>query len=98
MAFSRYKNVSINIFVFFQNKIVELFSETYVEKFQTYFWFFHWNPYLKTDSATLLILFSVNEFHKEICRNFYVIFLHNVFSNNVCIALGKTQNAENQKP
>ena len=74
------------------------FSETYVKKFHKYFWFFHWNPYLKRDSANLLILFSVNEFHKKICRNFYVIFLRNVSSNNVCIALGKTQNAENQKP
>jgi hypothetical protein len=35
---------------------------------------------------------------KKICRNFYVIFLRNVSSNNVCIALGKTQNAKNQKP
>ena len=60
------------------------------------FVFFH--PYLKRDSANLLILFSVNEFHKEICRNFYVIFLRNVSINNVCNALGKTQNAENQKP
>ena len=70
MAFSRYKSVSKNIFVFFQNKIVEskfrcLFSETYVENFKKYFWFFHWNPYLKTDSANLLILFSVNDFHKK---------------------------------
>ena len=70
MAFLWYKSVSKNIFGFFQNKIVEskfrcLFSETYVEKFQKYFWFFHWNPYLKTDSANLLILFSVNDFHKK---------------------------------
>ena len=72
--------------------------EIYVEKFQKYFWFFLWNHYLKTDSPNLLILFSVNDFHKKICRNFYVIFLRNVSSNNVCIALGKTQNAENQKP
>ena len=35
---------------------------------------------------------------KKLCRNFYVIFLRNVSSNNVRIALGKTQNAENQKP
>ena len=69
-----------------------------LEKFHKYVCFFHWNPYLKTDSANLFILFSVNEFHKEICRNFYVIFLRNVSSNNICIALGTTQNAENQKP
>ena len=79
------------------NPIINIFfSETYVEKFHKYFWFFHWNPYLKTDSANLLILFSDNDFHKKICRNFYVIFLHNVSSNNICIALGKTQNAGNQ--
>ena len=59
--------------------------------------FFHWNPYLKTDSANLLILLSDNDFHKKICRNFCVIFLRNVSSNNICIALGTTQNAENQK-
>ena len=65
--------------------------------YHKYFWYFHWNPYLKTDSANLLILFSANDFHKEICRNFYVIFLCNVSSNKVYIALGKTKNAENQK-
>jgi hypothetical protein len=53
----------IRIFDFFQNKIVEskykeLFSETCVEKFPKYFWFFHWNPYLKTDSAMPTSLFS----------------------------------------
>ena len=99
MAFSRYKSVSINIFGFLQNKIVEskfkkIFLETYVEKFHKYFWFFHWNPYLKTDSANLLILFSVTDFHKKICRNFYGIFLRNVSINNECIALGKTKNAK----
>ena len=71
--------------------------ESYVENFYNYFCFFHWNPYIKTDSANLLILFPLNEFHKKICRNFYVIFLRNVSSNNVCIAHGKTQNAENKK-
>ena len=81
-----------------ESKYRQFFSETYIEKFQKYFWFFHWNPYLKRDSANFLILFSVTDFHKKICRNFYVIFLRNVSSNNVCIALGKTQNAENQKP
>ena len=90
-------------FFFFQNKNVEskynnFFLETYVEKFHKYFCTFHWNPYLRADSANLLILFSGNDFHKKICRNFYVIFLRNVSSNNVCIVLGKTQNAENQKP
>ena len=60
--------------------------------------FFDWNPYLKIESANLLILFSVNDFHKKICRNFYVIFLRNNSSNNVCTALGKTKNAENLKP
>ena len=88
VAFSLYKSVSINIFVFFQNKLVE---------FHKYFLFFHWNPYLKTDSANLLVLFSVNDFHKRIFRKFSVIFLHNVFSKNVYIALGKTKNAENRK-
>ena len=54
------KNVSKYIFVFFQNKIVTLnpntiyFLETYIEKFQKYFCF-HWNSYLKTDSANLLM-------------------------------------------
>ena len=72
--------------------------ESYVKKFRKYFWFFHWNPYLKTDSTNLLILFSGNDFLKKICWNFYVIFLCNVFNNNVCIALGKTQNAKYQKP
>ena len=79
VAFSRYKSVSINICDFFQNKVIEskyklLFSETYVEKFQKYFWFFNWNPYLKTDSANLHIHFSVNDFHKKAFRNFYVMF------------------------
>ena len=31
-------------------------------------------------------------------RKFYVIFLRSISSNNICTALGKTQNAENQKP
>ena len=52
---------------------------------------------LKTDSVNLLVLFSDNDFHEKKCRNFYVIFLHNVSSNNKCIALGKTQNEENKK-
>ena len=52
--------------------------------------FFHWNPYLKTDSANPLILIAVNGFHKKIRRNFYVIFLHHVSS--------KKHNAENRKP
>ena len=74
------------------NPIINIFfSETYVEKFHKYLWFFHWNPYLKTDSANLLVLFSVNDFHKRIFRKFSVIFLHNVFSKNVYIALGKTK-------
>jgi hypothetical protein len=66
-----------------------------MEKFHKYFWFFYWNPYLKTDSANLDLLFSVNDFHKH--RNFYVIFLRNVSSNDICIAPGKTQIAE-KKP
>ena len=41
------------------NPIINIFfSETYVEKFHKYLWFFHWNPYLKTDSAYLLVFFS----------------------------------------
>ena len=72
--------------------------ESYIVKFYKYFWFFHWNPYIKTDSANLLVLFPVDEFHEKICRNFYVIFLRNVSSNNVCITLGKTHDAENEKP
>ena len=36
-------------------------------KIKKYFWFVHWNPYLKTDSANLLILFSGNDFHKKAC-------------------------------
>ena len=63
-----------------------------------YFCYFYWNPYLKTDSASLLILFSVNDFHKKICRNFYGIFLRNFYSNNERIALGKTKNKKNKKP
>ena len=102
MAFSWYKNVYINIFVFFQNRIVEsksklIFLETYIEKFHKYFWFFHWNPYLKTDSTNFHILFSVNDFNKKICGNFYVIFIYNVSGNNICIALGKTQNVKEIK-
>ena len=61
-----------------------------------FFQLFILKPSFKTDSTYLLILFPVNEFHKKICINFYVIFLRNVSSNNVCITLGKTQNAENQ--
>ena len=38
----------------------------YVEKFN---FFFHWNPYLKTDSANLLILFSANDFNPRIREN-----------------------------
>ena len=103
MAFSRYKSISINIFGLFQNKFVESKSKYIIifgnvrRKIPKIFLFHHWNPYVKTDSANLLILFSVIEFHKKICRNFYVIFLRNVSSSNVCIALGKTQNAENKK-
>ena len=48
------------------------------------FGFFHSNHYLKTNSFNLPILFSVIDFHKKICRSFYVIFLHNVFINNAC--------------
>ena len=70
-----------------------IFWETYVEKLHKYFW----NPYLKTESANLLIYFSVNAFHKKYIY-LYIIFLCNVSSNNVCIAIGKTVNAENQKP
>jgi hypothetical protein len=47
---------------------------------------------------TSLFSFQLMNSIKKICRNFYVIFLRNVSSNDVCIALGKTQNAENQKP
>ena len=35
---------------------------------------------------------------KKICRNFYEIFLPNVSSNDLCIASGKTQNAEDHEP
>ena len=75
-----------------------IFLETYVEKFQKYFWVFYWNLYLKTDSANLLTIFSVNDFNTRICENFYVIFLRNLSNNNVQIALGKTQHAENHNP
>ena len=68
--------VFMNIFVFYLESSTSTF-------------FFHWNPYLKTDSANLRILFSVNDFHKQICRNFYIIFLRNISRNNVCIAHGK---------
>jgi hypothetical protein len=96
--FSWYNRVSINIFVFFQNKIVEskykwLFSETYVEKFHKYFWF--WSKQIVPSS---LFSFQLMTSIKKICRNFYVIFLRNVSSSNVCTALGKTQNTENLKP
>ena len=40
------------------------------KKTHRYFCFFHWNPYLKTDSANLLILFSVNDFHKKNMQKF----------------------------
>ena len=62
------------------------------------FVFSHRNPYLKTDSANLLIFFSVDDFNTRLCENFYVFFVRDVSSNNVCIALGKTQNAENPNP
>ena len=58
----------INIFVTSKIKLLK-FSETYVEKFHKCFWFFHWNPYLKTDIANLLFLLSINDFHKKIYRN-----------------------------
>ena len=43
------------------------------------FWFFHWNPYLKTDSANIPCLFSLNDFHKKkyveiSMQSFYVMF------------------------
>ena len=91
MEYSKY------IFVSFKNKIVEskyniFFFGNINRKYQKYFWFFNWNTYLKTDSANLLILFSVNEFNtRRIRKNFYVIFLRNISINNVCIALGKTK-------
>ena len=102
VVFWWYKSVAINIFVFFQNKILKskyrwLFLETYVEKFHNCFWFFHWNSYLKTDSSNLLILISVNDFHKKICRNFFVIFLQNVLSNNERIVLGKNTKCRKSK-
>ena len=101
MAFWWYKSVFINIFFFFQNKIINskyrFISKTYIEQFHKYFSFFHWNPYLKTDSANLLILFSVNNFHKRICRNFYVIFLCNASKQWCIIALGKTQKRRESK-
>ena len=89
---------------FFQNKIDEsksrlLFLENYVEKFHEYFCFFHWNPYLKTDGVNLLILFFINDFHKKYLEvstwSFNLIFPAVMY---VRIALGKTQNAANQKP
>ena len=48
--------------------------ETYVEKFQKIFLFFHWNPYLKTDSANILNIFSVTDFNTNLFANLYVIF------------------------
>ena len=68
------------------------FEGDYVEKFHKYYCFFHWNPYLKIDSAYLVILFSVN---KKRCRNFYVIFLRNVSAIMYVLHL---EIAENQKP
>ena len=80
VAFSRYKSVSLSIFVSFQKKIAKskyryfYFRKLTQKNSINIFFFYYWNPYLKTDSANLLILFSVNDFHKKICRNFYVIF------------------------
>ena len=49
---------------------------------------------LQTDSANLLILFSVNDFKRYVeisTESFYVV-------NNESIALVKTKNAKDQKP
>ena len=72
MNFSRYKSISIDVFGFFQNWIVEfkfrwLFSETYVERFQKYFWVFSLESLPQRDRANFLVLFSVTDFHKKLC-------------------------------
>ena len=97
---SKIKNCWIPILIFV--------LKTCLEKFQKYFVFFvgiltskQIVPTkdfrgLKVFSANLLIFFSVKDFHRRIRENFYIIFLHNVSTNNLCIALGKTQNAEIQ--
>ena len=48
-------------------------------------------PLPQTNSADLLVLFSVNDFYKKIWRDFYRIFLCNVSSNDSCIALGELE-------
>ena len=78
------KNVSKYIFVFFENKVVEskyniLFWKL-TQKNAKHIFVFHWNPYLKTDSANFLILFSVNDFNTRIRENFYIIFVRGVNS------------------
>ena len=59
-----------------------------------YFWFFV--GILISEQIAPKFLFSF-QLMTKICRNFYVIFLRNASSNNVCVALGKTQNTEKNK-
>jgi hypothetical protein len=87
---SKIKLLKQNINIFFR--------ENYVEKFSKYFWVFIGILSSKQIVPTSLFSFPLMNSKKKICRNFHVILLCNPPSDNVCIALEKTQNAENQKP
>ena len=59
--------------------------------------FFLWNPQLKTDSANTLLSFQLKDPKQEfIHKNCYVIFLGNISSKKVCVAVEKNQYVENQ--
>ena len=64
--------------------------------------FFLWNPQHKRSAKCQhLIIFSVNDSKARMHKNCYVIFLCNVSSSNVCIAVEKTNPQKiksNRKP
>ena len=51
--------------------------------------FFHWNPHLKTYSAISLFFFCTRLQNKNKEKKSFIIFLCNVYNNNVPIAFGK---------
>ena len=102
------KQVNINPFLYIKDKfplpylprkdLIPAIKCGVTEKvFSKYFFcFFLWNPQLKTDSAYLLILFSVKDSTTRVQKNSYIIFLKNVSSNTSCIAVEKILYVENQ--
>ena len=103
VAFSWYKTFPLIFLVFSKIKLLN-------PNLNNYFWKLTWKNSInifgffigiltsKQIVPTSLFSFQLMTSIKKICRNFYVTFLRNVFSNDVYIALGNTQNTENQKP